>query len=112
MRDSLALLSGCNPEAWLYGNVDTDRHGNMTTTAICPRLIDGEPDRPLIHAPPYGPTGQSNDIFIQATFDPSVQNITDHITKIGLPGAPTILTALTQALNDVTIDQPGEPTLC
>ena len=105
IRDSMALLSGCNSEAWLYGNVDTDRHGNITTTAICPRLRDGEPDRSLIHAPPYDPTDQSTDIFIQATFDPSVQNITDQITKIGIPGAPTILTALTQALNDVAIDQ-------
>ena len=101
----MALISGCNPEAWLYGNVDTDRHGNMTTTAICPRLKDGEPDRPLIHAPPYDPTVQSTDIFIQATFDPSVQNITAQITKIGIPGAPSILIALTQALNDVAIDQ-------
>ena len=105
MRNSAALLSGCNPDAWLYGHVDTDRHGNMTTTAVCPRLRDGEPDRPLIHAPPYAPPHQRTDIFLQATFEPSVQNVNEQITKIGIPGVPTILTALEQALSDVAIDQ-------
>ena len=101
IQETAALLSGCSPDAYLFGTIAADRQGNLTTAATCPRLRGGEPEGPAIKAVTPIPAAREPNLVFSAAFAPTKENITDQIVKIGAPGLPNPLAGLAKILDQL-----------
>lgn len=92
----LALLSGCDPDAYLVGILKLNPP--YRAEAVCPPLADGEPEQ----APRSGHSADHRaDFYLSAVFAPTPANLEAQIAKVQIPPLAQLYLLLS--------DLPGTP---